>query len=79
MNAIVGDNGIINNAMDAKVISKFSGYNEELGITSVNDVGIYATGENLKKYIPSMEDEDLEKFVVIKSKLLYVGTDEKET
>ena len=60
-------------------MSKFSSYNEELEISSVNDVGVYATGENLKKYIPSMEDEDLEKFIVIKSKLLYVGTDDKET
>ena len=59
-------------------MSRFSSYNEELGINTVEDTGVYATGDSLKKYVPSMEDRDLEKFIIIKSKLLYVGTDEKE-
>ena len=60
-------------------MSRFSSYNEELGVNAVEDTGIYATGENLKKYISTMEDGDLENFIIIKSKLLYIGTDEKET
>ena len=60
-------------------MSKFSNYNEELEVNAVEDTGVYATGDNMKKYISTMEEKDLEKFVIIKSKLLYVGTDEKET
>ena len=32
----------------------------------------------MKNYIQSLEDEDVDKFVIVKSKLLYVGTDKKE-
>ena len=59
-------------------MSKFANYNEELGINCVDDQEVYATKEKMKKYIPSLEDKDLENFVIVKSKLLYVGTDEKE-
>ena len=60
-------------------MSKFANYNEELGINCVDDQEVYATKEKMKKYIPSLEDKDLDNFVIVKSKLLYVGTDEKET
>ena len=60
-------------------MSKFSSYNEELGVNAVEDTGIYASGDKLKKYIPNMEDEDIEKFVIVKSKLLYIGIDEIES
>ena len=59
-------------------MSKFSSYNEELGINCIDDSEVYAVREKMKDYIPSLEDEYLDKFVIVKSKLLYVGTDEKE-
>ena len=59
-------------------MSKFSSYNEELGINCVDDTEVYAVREKMKDYIPSLEDDYLDKFVIVKSKLLYVGTDEKE-
>ena len=79
MNAIVGDNGVINNAMDAKIMSKFSSYDEELKVNVMEDTGVYASGGKIKKYVPNMEDRDIEKFVIIKSKLLYIGIDERES
>ncbi len=59
-------------------MSKFSSYNEELEINCFDDSEVYAVREKMKYYIPSLEDEYLDKFVIIKSKLLYVGRDEKE-
>ena len=59
-------------------MSKFSSYNEELGINCVDDTEVYAVREKMKDYIPSLEDDYLDKFVIVKSKLLYVGTDERE-
>ena len=60
-------------------MSKFSQYDEEIKTNCVNDENVYAVKDKMKKYIPSIENEDLEKFVIIKSKLLYVGINEKET
>ena len=79
INVLVGDNGIISNAQTASVKTKFAKYNEELGMNAMDDTGIYASGNSLKNYIKSIEDQDLDKFVIIKSKLLYIGADELES
>ena len=78
INATIGDNGIISNAINANLMSKFAKYNEDLGLNAVDNSEIYAVREKIKNYIPDMEDDDLDKFVIVKSKLLYVGTNEKE-
>ena len=59
-------------------MSKFSQYDEELKINCVNDETVYAVKDKMKKYIPSLENQDLDNFVVIKSRLLYIGTNETE-
>lgn len=64
--------------MDAKLKTKFAKYNEELGLNVVNNTDVYAVKAKLKEYIPNIEENDLDKFVIVKSKLIYVGTDEKE-
>ena len=64
--------------MNAKFMSKFANYKEELEISCIDDQEVYAVKEKMKKYISSLEDNDLDKFVIVKSKLLYIGTDEKE-
>lgn len=76
---LFGDNGIIKNAQTASVMSKFASYKEEFGMNVMDDNGVYASGENLKLYIPSIEDKDLDKFVAIKSILMYIGGDETES
>ena len=55
------------------------GYKEELEVKAVNDEGIFASGDKIKKYIPNIEDRDIENFIIVKSKLLYIGTNESET
>ena len=59
-------------------MSKFSLYDEELKTNCINDENVYAVKDKMKKYIPSLGEQDLDNFVVVKSKLLYVGTDETE-
>ena len=59
-------------------MSRFSQYDEELKINCVDDENVYAVRNNMQKYIPSLIEQDLDNFVVVKSKLLYVGTNEME-
>ena len=54
------------------------GYKEELDIKALDDEGIFASGDKIKKYIPNIEDRDIENFIIVKSKLLYIGTNESE-
>ena len=44
----------------------------------VDDENVYAVKEKMKTYIPSMEEKYYDSFVIVKSKLLYVGTNEDE-
>ncbi|MBR2290602.1 MAG: hypothetical protein IJ867_08575 [Clostridia bacterium] len=78
LNALVGENGIISNAQMASVKTKFASYKEELGMSALDDTGIYASGNKLKDYIKNIKDEDIDKFVIIKSKLVYIGSDKLE-
>ena len=64
--------------MDAKIMSKFSLYDEEIKTNCINDDNVYAVKDKMKKYVPSLEEQDLDNFVIVKSRLLYVGTDETE-
>ncbi len=59
-------------------MSRFSGYDEEMNINLFDDDGVYASGDKIKSYISKMEEKDKENFVIVKSKLLYIGTDELE-
>lgn len=61
------------------------GYKEEMEINFVNDISednidgaskVTALGDNVKKYIPSLEDNDIGKFGIIAGKLYYIGEDD---
>ncbi len=84
MNAIIGDNGIITKAQLANVDSKFAGYKEELGINLVTSITegkiekeeeVTLLGENVRKYIPSLLDEDIGKFGIVEGRLYYIDDD----
>ena len=79
MSALVGDNGIISNAQLSSVMTKFSGYKEDMEMKIFGDSEVYASKDKLKEYIPTLEEKDKDKFVIIKSKLLYIGTNELES
>ena len=59
-------------------MSRFSSYDEELKVNTIEDNSVYGSGDKLKKYISKIEDRDKENFVIIKGKLLYIGLDEME-
>ena len=74
---VLGDNGILSRAENSSISTKFASYNEELGLNAF-DEEVYATGEEMKDYIPSMEEKYFDSFAIVKTKLLYIGTNEKE-
>ncbi len=76
LNAIIGENGIITNVLDAKVLSKYSTYKEELETYLSED--LTCADEDMKKYMKSMSDEDIDKFIVWNGKLYFIGDNEYE-
>lgn len=88
LNAIVGDNGIISNAQTSSLKTKFANYKEEMEINLVGEISqddiidlkkakIIALDPTLvKKYIPSLSEQDLNDFGIISGKLYYMGEDE---
>ena len=79
LNIALGENGVIKNAIKATVYQRFSTYLEEFQINSLNsDEDILGQGEDLKKYISTITDEDIEKFVIINGNLYYCGNVESE-
>ena len=59
-------------------MTRFSAYDEELKINTIEDNSVYGSGDKLKKYIPNIEDRDVDNFVIVKGKLLYIGLNEME-
>ena len=79
LNALTGDNGILSNAQLASVKTKFASYKEELGMSALDNNEINAVRDQMKKYVKNLDSKDINKFVIIKSKLIYIGSDELET
>lgn len=48
-------------------------------MTAMDDTGIYASGDKMKQYIKNIQEQDIDKFVIIKSKLIFIGSDEFES
>ncbi len=76
LNAIIGENGIIANALDARLLSQYSTYKEEMEIHLKEKINV--SGEKMKEYMSSMKTEDINNFVVLNGKLYFIGTDEYE-
>ena len=65
-------------ALEARIMSKFASYKEELEVKAVFEDNIYAAKDGIKKYIENFDDSDLDKFVIVDGELLYVGNDDEE-
>lgn len=76
LNAIVGENGIISNAQKSSIATKFAKYKEEVEFNLDNT--IICAGEKIKDYIQSIEESDINKFIILNGKLSYVGNEENE-
>ena len=78
---MIGDDGVITNAQIASIESKFAGYKEELEENIVSKAEgdrekVNLLNENVRNYIPSLEENDIGRFAVIEGELYYLGDDE---
>lgn len=79
INIAFKENGTIKSAEKASNVYKFSTYKEEFDdLVMDEDDEISASGTELKKYITSIKDGDLDKFVIINGELYYCGNNKKE-
>ena len=76
INLATGENGIIEQAQNASIKQKFAKYKEELELGMYGQVTV--AGEQMKNYIQTLSDEDVDKFVIINGALGYIGEDTKE-
>lgn len=76
LSMVIGENSVLDRAQTATAAHKYSGYNEQIQLVLNKDMT--CAGEGLKKYIPQMDDDDLENFIIIDGKLTYIGKDQKQ-
>ncbi len=77
---LTGQNNVINMANEAAIKSSLSALKEEFEMNIVyeynnlDDINVY--GNDIKEYIKSIEDKDIDNFAILKGKLTYIGEDE---
>ena len=76
INLVTGENGILEQAQNASLKQKFAKYKEELELGMFGQVTV--AGEQMKNYIQTLSDEDVDKFVIINGALGYIGEDTEE-
>lgn len=92
MSALVGENGILSKASRSSTTQRLATYSEEFQMErgsediksyadnlTASDSEIYAIDEDVKKYIPSLRDDDVGKVVIFEGKLVYTGEDLSDT
>ncbi len=78
---LTNENGILNMANEAVQKSKLAALKEEFEVNTafeynnLSDLTIY--GSDIKAYINSLEEEDINNFAIVAGKLTYIGNDEK--
>ena len=88
LNMVMGDNSVLLQAQKSAFIQKMAGYKEELALSylgsatkqlkSIKKEEITVMGEYVKEYIPSIAQEDIGKYAIVKGDLYYCGSDEIE-
>lgn len=76
LSAVIGENGLISKSQRASLAHQYGAYKEALEL-SLNE-GVTCSGSTMKTYISSLSDEDLDKFVILNGKLVYIGANELE-
>jgi hypothetical protein len=76
LSATIGNNGIVEQAQNANLTQKFAKYKEELEMGLTKNLTV--AGSEMKTYIQTISDEDVNKFIIVDSELMYIGDDEKE-
>lgn len=79
INAVVGEDGILSKAQKSSITTRLATYKEELELNLVEEYedanNINCVGETIKKYIPSIEGNEIDSFVIYRGKLMYIGND----
>ncbi len=86
INAIVGEDGILRQAQIASFMQKIAIYKEEMEMNIVGNsedfvpdmMKVTAINNSIKRYIPSIADNDVGKFGIIAGELYYLGDDSIE-
>ena len=84
ISGINSDNGVLSQARRATLANSFAKWKEEMDMNIMSEkiddqtAVITATKNDMKKYIPDLPDDYLEKFIIANSELCYIGNDEKE-
>ena len=76
LSMIMGDSSVLEQAQTATISYRFAAYNEKLNLILNRDMT--CAGESMEKYIPGMDKNDIEKFIIINGRLAYIGDDEQE-
>lgn len=92
INAVIGDGGILRQAQKSSTTQRLATYSEEFQMKRADEdiesyaeslkpsnSEIYAVGEEVRNYIPSLRDDDVGKVVIFEGKLVYTGEDLTET
>lgn len=92
INAVIGDGGILRQAQKGATTQRLATYSEEFQMKradeeienystmlSPSNSEIYALGEEVRNYIPSLRADDVGKVVIFEGKLVYTGEDLTET
>ena len=82
---VTGDSSVLGQAKKTAFFQKMAGYKEELAISlldsaltaqrKVDKSELTAKGSSVKDYIPSISNEDIDKFAILKGELYYIGDD----
>ena len=89
LSMVTGDSSVLGQAKKTAFMQEIAGYKEELAISFLGDAAraqkkidkatITVRDEaGLRKYIPSIKDEDLDDYMIIAGELYYVGDDSFE-
>ena len=88
LSMVTGDSSVLGQAKKTAFLQEIAGYKEELAISylgkaaeaqkKIDKKSITAIGSDLKKYIPSIKEEDIDDYMISQGELYYVGDDEFE-
>lgn len=85
LNATVGNNGIVTKAQIASISQRMATLKEELEMNIVKAMGddfidkrewVTVLNDNIRNYIPSIEDDEIGKYGIVAGELYYIGEDE---
>ena len=79
VSVVLNENGPIKGAVKATLYEKYSRYMEEFENSAIYaDDDIFAIDDDVKKYISSISNDDLQKFMIINGDLYYCGNVDNE-